>query len=73
MGEQMLKALIEGLTELQKEHSDDPEKLTYTMILTNIYKIIAKFTVDRRDILSVFGSGDLSYDDFKAVKDLDYE
>lgn len=69
----MLNALIEGLNELKKEYSETPEKLTYKMILTNVYKIIAKYTVDRKDILSVFGAGeDLSYNDFKVAKDLDY-
>lgn len=73
MGEHMLNALIEGLNELKKEYSETPEKLTYKMIMTNVYKIIAKYTVDRKEILSVFGAGeDLSYNDFKAVKDLEY-
>lgn len=73
MGEHMLNALIQGLNELKEEYSENPEKLTYKVILKKVYTIIAQYTVDRKDILSVFGATDLSFNDYKAVKDLDYE
>lgn len=73
MGEHMLNALIQGLNELKQEYSENPEKLTYKIILTQVYKIVAKYTVDRKDIMSLFGTQDLSLNEIKAMKDLDYE
>lgn len=74
MGEHMLNALIHGMDELKQEYSENPEKLTYKIIMTKVYKIVAQYTVDRKDILNLFwGRPDLTVNDIMAMKDLDYE
>ena len=73
MAEHMLKALLERLNAMQSEYADKAEELTCKHIAAEIFDVMKHYTFDRREILNLFGTQELSASDFQAIKELDYE
>ena len=73
MGEHMLNALLERLNEMKAEYQGRDDELTRKQIATEVFDVMKRYTVDRREILGLFGLQELSVNDIRAMKELDYE
>ena len=73
MAEHMLNALLKRLTELKEEYAANPEALTCKHIAAQVFDVMKYYTVDRREVLNLFGMQELSVRDIQAMKELDYE
>ena len=73
MAEHMLNALLERLNQLKAEYADNQEELTCTQIAVQVFGVMKNYTLDRRNILNLFGQQNLSPSDVVAMQELDYE
>lgn len=72
MAQHMLNALLERITQLKEEYASKPDELTCKLIALNIADVMKNYTMDRRNVLNLFGTQDLSLNDLKAISELDY-
>ena len=73
MAEHMLNALLERLNGLKEEYAGKPDELTCKLIAAQVFDVMKYYTVDRREVLNLFGMQDLSVRDIQTMQALDYE
>jgi len=73
MAEHMLNALLARLNQLKAEYADKQEELTCTQIAVQVFDVMKNYTMDRRNILNLFGQQNLSPSDVIAMQELNYE
>lgn len=73
MAEHMLNALLERLNQLKAEYADKQEELTCTQIAVQVFDVMKNYTMDRRNILNLFGQQNLSPSDVITMQELDYK
>ena len=73
MAEHVLNALLERLNQLKAEYADKQEELTCTQIAVQVFDVMKNYTMDRRNILNLFGQQNLSPSDVITMQELDYK
>ena len=68
----MLNALLERLIQVKEEYAGKEDSLTCTFIAAQVFDVMKHYTIDRKNILNLFGMQNLSSSDVMAMLELDY-
>lgn len=71
--EHLVNALIQRMTELKEGKHGALEEMAFTKVMMHIFDVTKKYSIDRTELLNLFGLSNLTPQEIKVISELDYE